>query len=488
VLYTRVSDPKQAREGDGLNRQNADCKEFCKKRGLKIIREFADPGNSGRIDKRTGFLAMIKFCKLNSKLVKSIVIWDIDRIFRNAFLHLRYRYELWDLGINFVSPFYDFPEVPDASEVIASAEAQRYSEDLSRMGKKSALRTLGQGRLNWKAPIGYLNERDTNKIRGTKVVHDPVAAPIIAELFSLYVNTDRPRSELRKWATSRGLVNHRTQKPVASGTFYKIFTNIVYAGIIYHEELGFIKADFAPIVSRELFERAFLKAKSSGRMNIVQKTGSGFFPLKGVICCPSCRVKLSGSKPNKRNYRYYQFYRHKPDCKYSGLNISAEKAENGFLNLLKSLKVSSVLFDFMQLVTEDIQSSSTKKISEEIESSTEEIKKIQSKLDNLAEMRASGEIDADRYKRITEKNWSILQELKQQIVIAEAKKPPLASLAKQAVWALDHLEMPWLACMYAGKARFAKALFSAGVTSDKQGNIRVLGDEILGGLIQEKKQ
>ena len=487
VAYIRVSSPKQVSEGESLVAQDAELSRFCSKQGLKILKVFADPGVTGTIDNRRGFMAMMDYCKKNAANLKAVVITKISRYFRNTLHHLNYRHELCSIGIRFLSPNYDFKLYPDADEIMVSAQAQKFSEELREYGKQSALTTLAKGRLNWKAPIGYLNKRDPQRARGTIVVHDPVAAPIIAELFSLFVNTNRPRSELKKWADRRGLVNPQTGKTIASGTFYKIFGNPAYAGLIHNEKLGWIEAEFEPIISRELFEKAQEKVNNTGRSNIVQKTGPGDFPLKGTIRCASCRVILSGSKPNRRKYRYYHFYKHVPGCKLEKVNISADKAEAGFVKVLMGLRSSNVLGELMELVSEDMQTLNRSRIQDELAQCEEEIEEQEDMIDRLYEMNARGEIDSDRCKKLLTENMAKLEELKLQKGSAESKIVPLEYCKKQAVWSLDHLDLPWQASDNEGKAEFAKALFPDGVTCDKQGRIEVLGNGIQSGLIKEMK-
>ena len=87
VIYCRVSSKKQVREGNGLESQEAICREHALKHNIKIDKVFVDGGKPGEFSSREGLDTMISYLgKVNKKYtaVQHVMIDDIDRVVRDV--------------------------------------------------------------------------------------------------------------------------------------------------------------------------------------------------------------------------------------------------------------------------------------------------------------------------------------------------------------------------------------------------------------------
>jgi len=93
----RVSSEEQARGGYGLEFQEQDIRTFCARNNLELPQVFRDEGYSGATAERPGFQEMLKWAR--AKRFQVLVIWKLDRLFRDTKLTLQTVDELASLGI-----------------------------------------------------------------------------------------------------------------------------------------------------------------------------------------------------------------------------------------------------------------------------------------------------------------------------------------------------------------------------------------------------
>jgi site-specific DNA recombinase len=97
----RVSTEEQARGGYGLEFQEADIRKFCDRNGVELLRVFRDEGYSGTTSNRPGFQEMMAWAR--EKRFDMLVVWKLDRLFRDTKLTLQTIDELCEYGVEFRS-------------------------------------------------------------------------------------------------------------------------------------------------------------------------------------------------------------------------------------------------------------------------------------------------------------------------------------------------------------------------------------------------
>ncbi len=97
----RVSSEEQVRGGYGLEFQEQDIRTFCTRSNLELVKVFRDEGYSGATANRPGFQEMMEWAR--EKRFDVLVVWKLDRLFRDTKLTLQTVDELASLNIEFRS-------------------------------------------------------------------------------------------------------------------------------------------------------------------------------------------------------------------------------------------------------------------------------------------------------------------------------------------------------------------------------------------------
>ena len=97
----RVSTEEQARGGFGLKFQEEDIRSFCQRADLELLQVFRDEGYSGATSDRPGFKEMMAWAR--ERRFDVLVVWKLDRLFRDTKLTLATIDELASLDIEFRS-------------------------------------------------------------------------------------------------------------------------------------------------------------------------------------------------------------------------------------------------------------------------------------------------------------------------------------------------------------------------------------------------
>lgn len=94
IGYARVSTEEQAREGVSLDCQQQKIKAYCELYGHELVEIIVDAGQSAKNVHRDGMQRLIELAGKRNR-VEGIVIFKLDRLFRNVEEALRYTRQ-WD--------------------------------------------------------------------------------------------------------------------------------------------------------------------------------------------------------------------------------------------------------------------------------------------------------------------------------------------------------------------------------------------------------
>ncbi len=469
VIYTRVSTTRQAEYGNSLEDQEKVCRTYCKNNSFKVMGLFVEPGVTGRTDRRPAFQEMISFCKRNARKIACVVVYDTSRIFRDTMQYLYYKRVLQNNGIELISPNSQRGNSPVQllTETTQAAFAQFESDLKSVRAKESRIEVRRRGRLTGKAPVGFINVRDTNRPRGTYVITDPERAPIIAEAFRKLVDPEVSIASVYRWAIEQGLTNRRTGRPLSPNTFLRLFENPTYAGLIEIDRDEFVEAEFEGIVSRKLFEKVLERMNCDLSSRVPRSRSVEGFPLKGVIRCPGCDKYLTASHQRGKMGVYYAYYhhpRHKPGCPFKGLYVPLHAADKAVLALLTRLKTErfrvDTLMDVVKRRHEEMRVSLRKRLSL-LES---EKRKQENLKAALREKYVLGDLDKDDYEDGRQRVDARLFEIRSEIRRLGEADIPVRQTAVRAMGVLELLETTWKASSDGQKSRIAKGLFPEGMS------------------------
>ena len=222
VSYMRYSSDNQSEHS--IEYQRAAIESYCKRNGLTILNEYIDEGFSATTDKRPAFQKMIEDSK-NHPNWDMILVFDLNRAFRNIRDSITYKQELLDRGIRIVSVTESFTESSEGDLLAAIVDAMN-----AQYSKDNAKRTFAGLSVNAKnathcggvPPLGY--DVGTN---GKLVINEAEAA-IVREIFSLY-KLGYSYKKMADYLNEKG-VTTKAGKPFTKNSFYNILTQEKYIG------------------------------------------------------------------------------------------------------------------------------------------------------------------------------------------------------------------------------------------------------------------
>ncbi len=171
IIYARVSTEEQKLYGYSLDAQIDACKNYCERRGWKVVMIYKEAISSRKEDKRPQFQRAITFLKEGGADV--LVAWKLDRISRSNF---EFQKLLREVGYKFATvednlDLTDEHKKLEADIRIAFAEEKEYK----LQNKVWAGQSHGRGEEDWQtsqilggnstegsqtARVGILHERD----------------------------------------------------------------------------------------------------------------------------------------------------------------------------------------------------------------------------------------------------------------------------------------------------------------------------------------
>ena len=213
--------------------------------------------------------------------------------------------ELADAGIDihFATESLDFNSrggrlVADIQVAVASD----YCRNLSIEARKGIDQRLREGLYPRPAPVGYQNHG-----RGQVKTLCPLRAPLVRQLFDLYLTEQHSIRSLHKVMVSRGLTT-RGGRSVSRRTVENILGNPFYAGLVRNHRTGEqFPGQHEPLITLQQFDR--VQAIKSGRYRKQKLRHDHRY--RRLFHCARCKGWLT---PERQKQRYTYYRCHKPDC------------------------------------------------------------------------------------------------------------------------------------------------------------------------------
>lgn len=253
--YKRVSTEEQVKNGSGLEIQEKEIREHCKKNKIELVNIYADEGISGANDatKRKGLNDLLDYCKKND--IDIILVTKMDRLARDVYIQLWIEKELLVCDTKIVSISEDNLNGTDYMTkamrqmvgVFAELEKNRIADRLlsGRRNKAEEKKQKASGN----CPFGYkysYNDQGKTPI----VVIDPEKAESVKEMYSLCL----------KGKSSQNIANTLNEKSITTErgnnwskqSVHLILTNDFYTGIVRFNDIV-QPGQHEPIINKILF-------------------------------------------------------------------------------------------------------------------------------------------------------------------------------------------------------------------------------------------
>lgn len=330
VGLVRVSSDEQAKAGYGLEFQDQDIRGFCARNGFHLVKIFCDDGYSGASTDRPGFQEMMRWAR--EKRFDVLVVWKLDRLFRDTKLTLQTVDELASLSIEFRSVQEAFTHDSNGRFLLTifAAGAEKERKDISL--RMSAGRVAAAKRGTWISgggtpPYGYRYNSETKRLEV-----DEQEAPVVRQLFGWLVNEKlslyKIQCRINELRIPTKLDRLARKKPTGSSHWWakrtvgRILANDVYTGSFTfrkYRRCGSVRSEknLRPqeewitvtgpaIISRETYDRAQEQLRRNAA-NSPRRTKELYLLQKLLVCGHDGRRMQAARRPADR-YRECKYY------------------------------------------------------------------------------------------------------------------------------------------------------------------------------------
>jgi len=405
AIYTRVSTPGQAINGESLDMQKERLIEYVKNHDWELYKAYEDGGFSGKDTNRPAFQQMIKDAEL--KKFDVLVVYKIDRLSRSILdFHTTLKL-LEKQGISFVSVTQQFDTTNSMGRLMLAilVDFANFEREINvDRAVDSYLKRLQDGINSGIVPYGYRRED-----KGVTIVLDE--AEKVKEIFSLASQS----LSMNQIARKTGFTNYHVRS---------ILTNPFYCGYIVRKRDKFehrikedtwkwFKGKHKPIISEELWRQVADLRKR--KIKIITRKSTSLF--SHLIYCPYCKHNLSfhSRTVEKGMIFYYQCNQIKLDGKACCQYLREEPLEKVLLNYINKIYEIRLSIPRREIENEDKLVNIERKMNKilrfiEEDYMTFEKGKIQ--LDKLKEQKAAllaSKIIQTDYSKVTEKLKQIKQ-------------------------------------------------------------------------------
>ena len=188
ALYARVSSDRQDVDLSVAAQLRA-LRDYAERNGFRVVREYVDEAESGRIANRPQFRKMLDEAKAQDAPFEEILVWKFSRFTRKREHAVAFKSMLRRRGIRVTSITEHADDTPTGKlmEAIIESVDEFYSDNLAQEVTRGMREAASRGFfLASKAPYGYkrVKVQDGPKERPTLVI-DPATAPIVKEIFEM---------------------------------------------------------------------------------------------------------------------------------------------------------------------------------------------------------------------------------------------------------------------------------------------------------------
>lgn len=350
--YARVSTKEQARTGGGaqgysIPAQVEACRIKATQLGAEIDprHEYVDAGESAKTADRDDLQRMLQ----DIKTVRPdyVIVHKIDRLARNRADDIAINLLLKKYGVKLISCTENIDDTPSGRLLygLMAEIAQFYSGNLALEVLKGMIRKAEEGGTPFRAPLGYLNRKETRGgVEHSWVELDPERAEIIRWCFEQYATGEWTGIDLTLAARDRGLTSRLTagkpSKPVGLTTMYHILQNPYFMGVVSYRGIHYegkhpvlVEPDVWLAVQDLLAAHAHRGEKDRVHPHY----------LRGTIYCSNCggRLVYSENTGNGGTYPYYLCVKKKTkenNCTRGAMRL--ERIEDAIAEFYQRFKLS----------------------------------------------------------------------------------------------------------------------------------------------------
>jgi DNA invertase Pin-like site-specific DNA recombinase len=387
IAYIRKSTDEEKRQVTSLDAQRRELRDFAKRDRLGVV-DTIEESRTAKEPGRPLFNRMLD--RIERGEANGIIVWDVDRLYRNPVDEGRVRWML-QRGIiaSIRTPTRSY--FPADAGLLIAVEGGRatdfiihHKRDVARGVREKLLRGEWPGQ----KPVGYIYDH-----RLRNIVPDKKRAKIVETIFqevsggrySLLAVSDR----LAQFG-----IRNKSGKQWSKSQIHGFLTNRLYTGVMVWSGETF-EGKYKPIVSPELFKKVqdALKIRSKPR-----KVRNGHnFPFCGLFRC-TCGSMISAqwAKGHGGLYRYYRCTRKTGVC--SEPYTQEKSVADQCLEMMKPLAISPEQANFVRALIDEETQKDSQSLETESAEMTDKISAVQKKLNRLTQGFLDELIDEESYQ------------------------------------------------------------------------------------------
>ena len=429
--YIRYSDHKQD-DGFSVEYQIAEIEEFMYKHGLELQKHHIDQAISGtKVAGREAFFELVHDVK--EGLVDVIVVYKLNRIFRNAYESQKYRKLFKKHGVKLMSVTQQIDEDTSAGRLMTNVLSdidQYQSETISDHVKSSMREMARQGYFTGgTVPFGYTLEIIENgKKPRKKYKPDETESAVVRKLFELYADGYSLRY-LQNYLTDNGHLT-RQGKQFGITTIARMLGNDFYIGTLRYSTQGYedivIENAVPPIIDAHLWQK--VQERKNANKQVQPRKRKRLYALTGKIHCGICGNHFFGMQSGSKQGGKYYAYRYYICAKRKNYQAcKCDRVRKDYIEdiVLQEIKRRILNDDAISALASDISaicSSSPTELSAEIKRLTKRKKEIEEHVETLLEMRLNKEMSAATLKKKSAVLEAELAEIDLNIFVLEERR------------------------------------------------------------------
>ena len=330
AIYTRKSSEEGLEQDfNSLHAQREGCEAFIKSQhgeGWRLVRAtYDDGGFSGGTMERPALQRLL--ADIRERIIDVVVVYKVDRLTRSL-ADFAKMVELFDAhAVSFVAVTQQFNTTSSMGRLtlnvlLSFAQFEREVTGERIRDKIAASKRRGMW-MGGTVALGY-------DVSDHRLVINPAEAETVKGIFQRYLELRSVRL-LKDDLDRRGIIskirlsrngNRSGGKAFSRGALYELLSNPVYIGEIRHRKERH-PGQHAPIMDRELWERAQRQLRDQAARCRARATKAGPSPLAGKLFDEDGEcLYVAGAAKGKRRYRYYVSRRL--------VTGSADKMQNGW--------------------------------------------------------------------------------------------------------------------------------------------------------------
>jgi len=428
---SRVSSDEQAK-GYSLDVQFEALEKYCERSEIDVAYTFRED-HSAKNFNRPAFKEFLIHAKQNKGKIDLLLITSWDRFSRNMEDSYAMIRQLKGLGIAVLAIEQPIDlSVPENKLILAmyltmpEVDNDRRSIKI-RGGMRAALKA---GRWCRSAPFGYRNTRDEDN--NPIIVHNSDAKNI--KWAFQQASKGISQKDLLDTLKERGTIISKTR-------FSILLRNPMYMGKIEvpareKDPYQLIEGIHEAIVSENLFYRVQQMLNSKSAIKKLPKTAiSKALPLRGILKCSNCGVRMTGSHSRGKMGVRYAYYH----CTACGERYRTERVNEIITEILTEFRFSKTNVKLHQelvkkLLNSDTQDGKNKtlKLQKEIATQNERIKRLQDQL-------ADGIVSSQDFIEMKTRYLELKRQAEDKLSSFQGNTTEKSALLKQALNAASKL-------------------------------------------------